>query len=89
MLKIGNRSLIIGGGNEGQFSVVLTVGEDEQFFTLTDSTISSNDETTIVTGGQAGRFPRNQAIKLAAAITAVKSFFESGQPAASLTWQRD
>lgn len=82
-----DRDLIVGGGNEGRYSVFLTVGEDREFYTLIDPEKAAGDEVEIVTGGQAGLFPGNQCVSLPSVLMAVRDFFELGQPSPALKWE--
>lgn len=81
-----DKALMIGGGNEGRYSVVIVVGEDERFYTLTDATNEGHGDVTIVTGGQAGSFPANQCIGLEDSLKAVRDFDRHGEPSPDLKW---
>lgn len=81
--------LAIGGGNEGRFSVQIIVGRDEMFYTLVDPAKRSDQDVKIVTGGQAGLFPENQAVGINSVIESAREFFVSGNPSPSLKWQAD
>jgi ssDNA-binding replication factor A large subunit len=87
VMKGDGRTLIIGGGNDGRYSVVLTEGDDQAFYTLVDPKGNRDIEVTIVTGGQSGAFPGNQSVDLEAAIAAVRHFYNVGEPSPGLTWQ--
>ena len=89
VLKGDDRVLIVGGGNEGRYNVVLAIGEDEEFRTLLNPESISSQDVIIVTGGQAGAFPQNQCVALDTAIAAVSEFFDSGEPSPALAWQRE
>jgi hypothetical protein len=89
VLKGEDRVLIVGGGNEGRYSVVLAFGDDEAFCTLVNPESTSTQDVIIVTGGQAGAFPQNQCVTLDAAIAAVSEFFDSGEPSRALAWERE
>jgi hypothetical protein len=82
------RSLIVGGGNDGRYSV-LTIGDDEAFYTLTTAQQHPGKEVLMVAGGQAGAYPAEQAVSLSEVKTAVEEFVKSGEPAAALVWQKD
>ena len=82
------RTLIIGGGNKGRYVVVLTVGQDEAFQTLLNATPAVGDDIPVVVGGQEGLYPANQVVDLSAALQSSESFFESGEPAANMRWER-
>ena len=89
VLRGKDRVLIVAGGNEGRYSVVLAVGVDQMFYTLTNPDGAADQDVIIVTGGQAGAFPQNQCVTLEAAIAATSDFFDSGEPSPALTWQRE
>lgn len=88
VLKGEGSTLVVGGGNQGRYSVELCVGEDEEFHTLIDPAVAADGELEIVTGGQAGLFPKNQAVTLAAALEAARYFYTSGKPSPAVTWRR-
>jgi len=89
VLKGEDRVLIVGGGNEGRYNVVIAFGDDEAFCTLVNPESTSSQDVIIVTGGQAGAFPQNQCVTLDTAIAAVSEFFDSGEPSPALAWQRE
>jgi hypothetical protein len=89
VLKGQDRTLLVGGGNDGRYSVVLTLGDDEVFYTLIDPESTAERDVVIITGGQAGKFPQNQSIGLTAVIKAVRDFFELGEPSPALVWKRE
>ena len=81
-----DRDLIVGGGNDGRYSVYIAVGEDREFHTLIDPEKPADEEVEIVTGGQAGIFPGNQCVPLESALRAVRDFYDLGQPSPALKW---
>jgi len=88
-LEGDGRLLMIGGGNNGCYSVQIIVGQDEAFYTLTNPASREDREVEIVTGGQAGMFPESQCVDLNSAIEAVREFVASGQPSKSGTWEHE
>jgi len=87
VLEGDNKALLIGGGNDGRYNVVLAVNIDESFFNLVNSQGSPDREVRIVTGGQAGLFPETQSVSLETVIEAATYFFDSGGMAPDLVWE--
>jgi hypothetical protein len=87
VLEGPDRALMIGGGNEGRFNVVLAVDVDREFFNLLNSGGSSTKEVVIVSGGQAGSFPENLCVDLTTTLKAAEEFFNTGEPSKELAWE--
>jgi hypothetical protein len=88
VLEGDDKALLIGGGNDGRYNVVLAVNIDEAFFNLLNSHGSPDREVRIVTGGQAGLFPETQSVSLEAVLKAATYFFDSGGMNPNLAWEQ-
>jgi hypothetical protein len=88
ILEGKDRALLIGGGNDGRYNVVMAVNVDEEFYNLVNPSGSLDRQLKVVTGGQAGLFAERQCVDLATALRAAEVFFYSGEPASDLAWER-
>jgi hypothetical protein len=76
--------LVVGGG-VGKYVVYATF-DNNQFLAVCSKT-ESNSRTLLYIGGQEGDYPDNIVVDASLALTAAKTFFESGQLDKSLRWQ--
>jgi len=93
VLEGDGKALLIGGGNDGRYNVVLAVNIDEAFYNLLNpaacaDTELANTELKVVTGGQAGLFPTRQCVDLETTLKAAAVFFDTGKMAQDLVWER-
>jgi hypothetical protein len=77
--------LAVGGGAASGFVVYATYDNDI-FHQLADEEASADDSVTIVAGGQAGEYPRQQVVTMDAALRAAETFATAGELAPDLTW---
>lgn len=84
-----NGFLLIGGGPE-LFVVTHGVGEDEAFFNLINPEgIDDLQEISLVTGGQAGDFPKKICVPLILAEQALTYYIEHGDRSSALKWEEE
>ncbi|ACU60029.1 Imm1 family immunity protein [Chitinophaga pinensis] len=84
-----NGFILIGGGPE-LFVVTQVVGEDEAFFNLINpECVSDEEEISLVTGGQAGGFPKKNCVPLALAEQALTYYVKHGDRSPSLRWEEE
>ena len=78
--------LIIGGGNNS-FVISDVIGDNENSFTL----INGNDENEIevVTGGQAGLFPKKMVVNFEIASIVAKNYFLTSKMDNQFIWEED
>lgn len=87
-LEGAGRTMMVGGGNDGLYTVYIAVEVDREFYNLVNPDASPTSQLMLVTGGQVGIFPASRCVELKAALKAAEVFFERGEPAESLEWQR-
>ena len=82
-------ALLIGGGGEN-FVVTYIVGDNEDFYNLINSDFADNsDEIEVVTGGQAGLFPRSIVTDFQTALSSLLYFYKFQQRDPNLSWEND
>jgi hypothetical protein len=80
-------SLMIGGGNDGVYVVIYTVGVDDDFYNLTDPNKKGSKEITVIAGGQAGSQLEKYCVDLQTAVAAATYYVETGERNPSLSWE--
>lgn len=84
-----NGFILIGGGPE-LFVVTHVIGENEESFNLINpECVSDEGEISIVTGGQAGDFPKKICVPLTLAEQALAYYVEHGDRFPSLEWEAE
>lgn len=83
-----DRTMTVGGGNDGLYNVFIAIEVDCEFYNLLNPDALPTSQLMLVTGGQAGIFPASHCVELRIAIKAAETFYESGEPAETLQWQR-
>ena len=78
--------MAIGGGGGNGLYVVYATRDGERFRTATRQ-IEFTKKAVVNAGGQEGEFPENRCVELATALTAAKSFAESGQLDPAIKWE--
>ena len=81
-------SLLIGGGNNGLYVVTYTIGNDEEFFNLTNPKMEGSGEVELVTGGQAGIFSAKHCVVFDDVLKALAYYAKTGERNPSLTWEQ-
>lgn len=81
-----DESLMIGGGENGLYMVVLTY-DNETFHTLIDSTKDKNDYIEVVVAGQTGEYPAYQFVRLGKVLRAVEYYATNGKMLEDLEWE--
>jgi hypothetical protein len=81
------RSMTIGGGNEGRYIAFVTVDRDLKFYNLINPK-AADGTIDVVAGGQAGSFPARQVVDLRTVLKAAKYFAKFGRREPSLKWER-
>lgn len=84
----GDRFLTVGGGNEGRYNIFIGVNIDQEFFNFINPS-KSDEEVTIVTGGQAGVLPSNEIASFEQVQEAVRHFMLTGEPSPALEWKHE
>jgi hypothetical protein len=84
------RWLCVGGGG-GRYLVMLTCEATtaDEFWLLVTREDEPDGMDELVTGGQLGRFAARHIVPMSHAVAAARAFYESGEPAPDLTWERD
>ena len=77
------RNLAVGGG-DGRYLVTITEPDDE-FRTLYEPG-KGEDPVPLVTGGQLGEHPGRTVVDLDTALTAARTYFDTGALDPSLSW---
>jgi hypothetical protein len=80
-------SLMIGGGNDGIYVVVYTVGADEDFYNLTDPGKTSDRELEVIAGGQAGSRLEKYCVNFESALTAATYYVKTAERSPDLQWE--
>lgn len=84
-----NGSLLIGGGPE-LFVVTHVIGDNEISFNLINpEAVNDLQEISLVTGGQAGDFPRRICVPLSLAEQALTHYVEYGNRSSLLQWAEE
>jgi hypothetical protein len=82
-------TLLIGGGDRN-FVVTYIVGNHEDFFNLINEEDANDfDEIEVVTGGQAGLFPKSIVNDFQNALSSLLYFYKFQQMDPALTWEND
>jgi len=80
-------SLLIGGGNHGQYVVTITMGNDEVFYNLLKPLGKEDLEVELVTGGQAGLFLDKYCVDFNTALEAFTYYAHAGEKSPDLEWE--
>jgi hypothetical protein len=83
------RWLSVGGG-DGRYHVMLTceAHTDDEFWLVVTRDDEAEGSGDLVVGGQRGRFPARHIVPLGDALEAARAFYEDGEPAPDLSWER-
>ena len=82
-------ALLIGGGDKN-FVVTFIVGDNEDFYNLVNENFENDfDEIEVVTGGQAGLFPKSIVVDFQKALSSLLYFYKFQQRNPDLTWEND
>ncbi len=89
IIKGNNDYMVIGGGNN-KYLCSFIIGFDEQAYNLINNNyVKDFNEIEIVTGGQAGLFPKRLCNNYEAVLKAVFFYIRNNKMDASLNWKLD
>jgi hypothetical protein len=80
--------LMIVGGHDDTFNVIITVDVDRELYTLCSPDKANVDTIELVIGEQRGIYPASQIVSKDIALAAICHFHATGQPAPELHWLR-
>ena len=83
-----NSCLMI-GGRDNSYVCTFIVGDNEQYFNLTNIKDNSNDDVEVVTGGQGGLFEQKIVVDLPLALEAMQYYILNGKMSPQLIWEED
>ena len=87
ILEGDGKALMIGGGNDGGYNLLVAVEVDQQFFNLVNPQGHVGERNRLVIGGQEGIYTGRQVVNLDTVLQAASTFFESGECADNLAWE--
>ena len=84
-----DEALLVGGGDKN-FVVTFIVGDNEDFFNLVnEDSANDSDEIEVVTGGQAGLFPKSIVVDFQTALSSLLYFYKFQRRSPDLIWEND
>lgn len=84
-----NNALMIGGGND-KFVVTYIEGDNEDFYNLINKDFpNSEEEIEVVTGGQAGLFPKSIVVDFNTTYFSLLYFFNHQKRNPNMEWKND
>jgi asparagine N-glycosylation enzyme membrane subunit Stt3 len=86
ILESDDGFLLIGGGNNS-FVISCIIGENENSFTLVKGT--DENDVEVVTGGQAGLFPKKMVVNYEIALNVITYYFKTSKMDSHFTWKED
>ena len=82
-------ALLIGGGADN-FIVTYILGNNTEFYNLiNEEFINSNEDVEVVTGGQAGIFPKSMVVDFETALSSLLYFFSFQECNPELIWDNE
>jgi len=81
-----DESLMISGGENGLYMVVLTY-DNEIYYRLIDSTKDKNDYIEMIVAGQTGKYPEYQFVRLGKVLRATEYYATNGKKLEDLEWE--
>jgi hypothetical protein len=88
-IEFGDAKLLVGGGAEHGFIVIVFRNDHTEFSTLFEpDRVDTNprNRLPVTIGGQMGDYPPEIVVGLPKVLTAVRTFMVTGEPDASLSW---
>lgn len=90
MVANGKDGVLLIGGGDKNFVVTFIVGDNEDFYNLVNENFENDfDEIEVVTGGQAGLFPKSIVVDFQKALSSLLYFYKFQQRNPDLTWEND
>jgi len=89
LIKNIENALLIGGGNNNLYVCTLMQGNESSHNLINKKYLNENEEVEIVTGGQAGLFPRKLVNEIDQTREAIRYFIEFNKMNPNLIWEKE